>query len=87
MFDATEIFEERAAVMEFDGGMGRAEAEQRAKDDMHRCEIEWCMRNFYPNGAAMAAHLDLVERKRGKPAAMKLRVDLRKAWKERQGAK
>ena len=86
MIDYDEALEERAAVMEFDGGMGRAEAEQRAKDDMHRCEIEWCMRNFYPNGAAMAAHLDLVERKRGKPAAMKLRVDLRKAWKERQGA-
>ena len=41
--------------------------------------------NIYPDGAAMAAHLETVERKRGKPGADRLRVDLRKAWKEQQG--
>jgi hypothetical protein len=27
-------FEERAAIREYDGGMGRAEAEQRAREDV-----------------------------------------------------
>lgn len=85
MFDE-ELFEERAAVMEFDAGMGRAEAERLAREDMHRCEIRWCIRNFYPDGQAMAAHLALVEKKRGKPATDKLRVDLREAWKTRKSA-
>ncbi len=85
MFD-DELFEERAAVMEFDGGMTRKEAEAKAREDLHRCEVRWCIRKFFPDGIAMAAHLETVERRRGKPAADRLRVDLRKAWKE-QGAK
>ena len=84
MIDYDEALEERAAVMEFDGGMERKEAEAKAREDLHRCELQWCIRRFYPDGAAMAAHLETVERKRGKPAADRLRVDLRKAWKEQQ---
>lgn len=46
----------------------------------HECEVRDCIKRFYPDGTRMAAHLDLVERKRGKEAAMRLRVDVRKAW-------
>ena len=34
--DFDEMFEERAAVMEFDGGMTRDEAERRARADVER---------------------------------------------------
>ena len=87
MIDYDEALEERAAVMEFDGGMERKEAEAKAREDLHRCEVQWCIRNFFPDGIAMAAHLETVERKRGKPAADRLRVALRKAWKEQRGKK
>ena len=86
MIDYDEALEERSAVMEFDGGMTRKEAEAKAREDLHRCEVQWCIRTFFPDGIAMAAHLETVERRRGKPAADRLRVDLRKAWKE-QGRK
>ena len=51
----------------------------------HECEVRDCIRRFFPRGAAMAAHLALVERKRGKPAADRLRADLRQAWKRHGG--
>jgi hypothetical protein len=31
-----EYFEERAAIMEYDGGLSRSEAEQRAMEEMKR---------------------------------------------------
>ena len=86
VIDWDEAFEERAAIMEYMAGMTREQAEEKAREDLHRCEVQWCIRNFFPDGIAMAAHLDTVQRRRGKPAADRLRVDLRKAWKE-QGSK
>lgn len=57
-------------------------------DELHRheCEVRDCIKRFYPDGSAMAEHLNKIEKRRGKPAADRLRVDLRKAWKE-QGSK
>jgi len=53
-------------------------------DEQHRheCEVRWCVRTYYPDGERMATHLDLVERRRGQPAAMRLRDDVRAAWKD-----
>lgn len=81
MFD-DELFQERAAVMEYDGGLSREEAEKATRQHMHECEVRYCIKQFYPDGNAMAAHLDLVDKRRGKEAGNKLRVDVRRAWKE-----
>ncbi len=49
---------------------------------MHECEVRDCIKRFYPDGNAMAAHLDLVDKRRGKEAGNRLREDVRRAWKE-----
>ena len=56
-------------------------------DELHRhaCEVRDCIKRFYPHGAAMAAHLELVEKRRGKLAADRLREDVRAAWKAKRG--
>lgn len=46
----------------------------------HECEVRWCVTEHYPDGARMAEHLKLIERRRGKVAASRLRADVRKAW-------
>lgn len=51
----------------------------------HECEVRDCIKRFYPRGAAMAAHLELVEKRRGKLAADRLREDVRAAWKAKKG--
>ena len=38
MIDRNEAFEERAAIMQYDGGMTREEAEARAKADIEKQE-------------------------------------------------
>lgn len=48
----------------------------------HACEVRDCIRRFFPRGEAMAAHLEMVERRRGKVAAERLRADVRLAWRE-----
>ena len=50
----------------------------------HECEVRDCIKRFYPHGAAMAAHLELVEKRRGKSAADRLREDVRTAWKAKK---
>ena len=50
--------------------------------DRHRCEVSWVMRAFYPDGKKAADYFDLVEKKRGKESAEKLRQDCRVAWKQ-----
>ena len=54
------------------------------EEDRHRCEIAWVMRAFYPDGKKAADYFDLVESKRGKESADKLRQDCRVAWKVRR---
>lgn len=53
----------------------------------HECEVRDCIKRFYPNGNAMAEHLNLIEKRRGKDAADRLRADVREAWKSKRGAK
>jgi hypothetical protein len=36
MTETEEYFEERAAIMEYDGGLTRAEAERRAREEIKR---------------------------------------------------
>lgn len=82
-----EYFEERAAIREFDGGMARAEAEAAAHADeqhRHECEVRDVIKRYYPDGEAAKAYLDDCEKKRGKPAADRLRDDARAAWVARR---
>lgn len=81
LFD-TEAFEERSAIKEFDGRIDRSEAERQTREEMHKCEVRDAVKRFFPNGAKAAEHFELVERKRGKEAADKLRNDVRIAWRE-----
>ena len=52
--------------------------------ERHRCEVSWCIRAFYPDGKKAADYFKLVEQKRGKGPADKLRDDCRVAWKVRR---
>ena len=52
--------------------------------ERHRCEVSWCIRAFYPHGQKAADYFGLVEQKRGKESADKLRNDCRVAWKTRK---
>ena len=56
------------------------------ESERHRCEVSWVMRAFYPDGKRAAEYFDLVEKKRGKESADKLRQDCREAWKIRKVA-
>jgi hypothetical protein len=52
----------------------------------HACEVRWCVRNFWPSGDRIAAHLDLIAKRRGKAAADRLRADVREAWRAEMAA-
>lgn len=81
----TEAFEERAAIMEYDGGLSRAEAEKAAAEDVqaqrHKAEVRWMVWHYWPNGDGLSEQLALVEKRRGKPAADRLREDCRTEWR------
>jgi hypothetical protein len=70
-----EAITERKAIMGADG-IAFDEAER------HRCEVSWVMRAFYPDGNKAADYFKLVEQKRGKESADKLRQDCRVEWKQ-----
>ena len=72
---------ERLAIMH---ESGVPDAVIHADDDLLRCEVKSVMRRFFPDGAAAAEYFKLVESKRGKPAADKLRDASRQAWKARK---
>ncbi len=83
-----EAHQERAGIMQ-DSGIQDPEA---LRTDLHRHEVASVIRRFYPKtntvlahkkaGEAVEAYLLLVEKKRGKEAADKLRTDCRVAWKK-----
>lgn len=78
LFDSmTEANAEREAIM-------AADNIPFDEEKRHACEVSWVMRAFYPDGKMAAEYFNLVEKKRGKEAADKLREDCRKAWKQRQ---
>jgi hypothetical protein len=80
-----EFFEERAAIMEFDGLLTREEAERRGKleteEYRHACEVReiasWPLQ-------ARRAHITGVEHWRGKAAADRIKSDLLKLWEKRK---
>lgn len=83
----TDLFEsmqehhaERLANMQESNVSNPVEA---AADDLRRCEIAAVMRQCYPDGDKAKEYFELVEKKRGKAAADKLRDDVRAEWKKR----
>ena len=76
-----EAIEERKAIMiesNVHDAIGAAE------DDRHRCEVKSVIRRFFPDGQRAAEYFSLVEKKRGKGPADRLRSDCRVAWKQHQ---
>ena len=72
--------DERIAIM---GESGVSNPVERAEEDRHRCEVQAIVRQCYPHGDKAAEYLALVELKRGKDAASKLRKDVREVWREK----
>ena len=72
---------ERLAIMQ---ESGVTDAVIHADDDLFRFEVKSVIRLFFPDGVAAAEYFKLVEAKRGKVAADKLRQACREAWKTRQ---
>lgn len=56
------------------------DAAEAAEDDRHRCEIQWVIREFFPDGKRAADYFTEVEKKRGAGLAKRLRDDCREAW-------
>ena len=88
--DEQELFEERAAIREYDGGMDRESAERAARADVeryrHQCEVNYLVELGRKEGRrGTERYLLLVERKRGTPAAERLRTDAKAAFIERTG--
>lgn len=76
-----EAREERAAIM---ADSGIANPDQAAAVDLHPYEVRDVVRRFFPDGDAAAGYFVMVEKKRGKAQADKLRDDCRALWKQRQ---
>ncbi len=79
-----EEFEERAAIMEYDGGLPRDKAEEEAEKHRHACEVRYWVALHYPDGQAMNSRMNSIERRRGKEAADALRADARIEWAKRR---
>lgn len=79
-----EIFEERAAIVEFDGLLSKEEAEKQGALESeayrHACEVrtiaEWPLQD-------RRDYIDQVEKKRGKKSAESLKDSLLKMWEEK----
>ena len=77
----TEHQAERLAIMQ---ESNVPDAVVAADDDRHRCEVKSVIRRFFPDGQGASEYFALVEKKRGKPAADRLRNDVRVAWRQRR---
>ena len=89
--DEQELFEERAAIREYDGGMDRKSAELAAAADVeryrHKCEINYLVELGRKEGRrGVDRYLALVAKQRGAAAAEGLRADAKVAFVERTGA-
>jgi len=76
-----ESAEERQAIMEESG-----QSAESIAAELFRCEVQSVIRKCYPDGNAAAEYFKLVEAKRGKAAADKLRDACRDVWKVRKVA-
>lgn len=83
----TEVFEERAAICEFDGLLTREEAEKQgmleSEQYRHACEVRDILGRPLMERRELLAD---IEKKRGKVAADRLRDDMAKLWAERKAA-
>ena len=85
-----ELFEERAGIRQYDGGMDRESAERAACADVehyrHACEINYLVTLGSKEGRrGVDRYLVLVAQKRGSAAAEGLRADAKAAYLERTG--
>lgn len=83
--EAKELFDERAAIREFDGGMDRPAAEQSAALDVelqrHRCEVRTILRTYVAEGiAGVDRRIQQISEKRGAEPAARLREDAIAQW-------
>ena len=78
--DERELFDERAAIAQYDGGLSLAAAEAAAQAHVeqarHRCEVRWCCNN----PSRVNDYVDQVRRRRGDEAADRLLADARAQW-------
>lgn len=77
----TELFNERAAIREYDGGMSRREAEEKAAQDVeiarHRAEVRSCIKISLRLGkGALRAYFEDVEKQRGPGLLSRLKKDV-----------
>lgn len=75
-----ELYNERAAIREHDGGMSKEDAERMAKEDVeayrHHCECISVVRMYRQKGSeAVKSYLLQVEKHRGSQPAQRLRND------------
>jgi hypothetical protein len=89
--EVKEAFEERAAIMEFDGGLPREDAERAAESwaaqYLHECEVRLIVAMYRDHGSdAVKEVLASIGEKRGAEAMQRLRADALKVLAE-QGRK
>lgn len=87
-----ELFEERAGIRQYDGGMDRESAERAARADVeryrHQCEVNHLVELGRKEGRrGTERYLALVAKNRGTAAAERLRADAKAAYIERVGRK
>lgn len=78
--DEIELFNERAGIREFDGGLSRDIAERLAEEDVeayrHKCEVDSIVRMYKTKGGdAVKSFLLQVEKHRGSETASRLREE------------
>lgn len=78
--DEKELFNERAGIREFDGGLDRENAELLAQQDVeaykYKCEIDSIVRMYKTKGGdAVKSFLLQVEKHRGSETAARLREE------------
>lgn len=83
-----EVFEERAAIREFDGLMTREDAERLglldAEEWRHACEVRHVL--SLGSSADRRGYLAQAENHRGVKAVKRLRDDVKKEWERRRAA-
>ena len=80
MDEELELFNERAGIREFDGGLKREDAERLAKQDTeayrHKFEVDSVVRMYRERGGnAVKSYLLQVEKHRGSDSASRLREE------------
>lgn len=87
--DMLELFNERAAIREYDGQKTREEAERLAREDVeayrHKCEVDFVVKMYQERGAdAVKSYLLQCEARRGTAATERLRNDSKEIIRKKQ---